>query len=280
MDPRRVVRRKRCRQSADDDIGSRSDAWWHATKGASDDRGRRPRARGCLLASGPAVVQPVGDNTGGAGACDARRCPDPRCDDMSMQAVTVNAPPEDIWPWLVQIGYQRGGLYSYDWLDRLFGFLDRPSATRILPEFQQLAVGDTVPWGSTGTELTVEVLEPLRALALSYEGRGFVWVWQFGLYPLDRATNTFRHARHRACTGDTAVVARRAHHGAGGVRHDAPRVARRQGAGRSAARIGLRRRTPPQHDFADDGRGRRRSCTGVRVKAIASRLRPWRRPAP
>ena len=60
------------------------------------------------------------------------------------QAVTVKAPPADIWPWLVQLGYQRGGLYSYDWLDRLFGFLDRPSATHILPEFQQLAVGDKV----------------------------------------------------------------------------------------------------------------------------------------
>jgi hypothetical protein len=68
--------------------------------------------------------------------------PDPT--DLSMQAVTVNAPPEDIWPWLVQIGYQRGGLYSYDWLDRLFGYLDRPSATRILPEFQRLAVGDEI----------------------------------------------------------------------------------------------------------------------------------------
>jgi hypothetical protein len=43
-------------------------------------------------------------------------------------AVIVNARPEHIWPWLVQMGYQRGGLYSYDWLDRLFGFLDRPSA--------------------------------------------------------------------------------------------------------------------------------------------------------
>ena len=60
-------------------------------------------------------------------------------------AVTVNARPEHIWPWLVQIGYQRGGLYSYDWLDRLFGYLDRPSATCILPEFQHLAVGDTIP---------------------------------------------------------------------------------------------------------------------------------------
>ena len=89
--------------------------------------------------------------------------------EMSMQAVTVNAPPEDIWPWLVQIGYQRGGLYSYDWLDRLFGFLDRPSTTRILPEFQQLAVGDKIPWGPAGTELTVGVLEPQGTLALSYE---------------------------------------------------------------------------------------------------------------
>ena len=59
-------------------------------------------------------------------------------------AVTVDAPPEDIWPWLVQMGYQRGGLYSIDWLDRLFGFLDRPSANRVLPEFQILNVGDTI----------------------------------------------------------------------------------------------------------------------------------------
>ena len=38
----------------------------------------------------------------------------PDATEMSMQTVTVNAPPGDIWPWLVQIGYQRGGLYSYD----------------------------------------------------------------------------------------------------------------------------------------------------------------------
>src|ERR1051326_631722 len=60
-------------------------------------------------------------------------------------AVIVNARPEHVWPWLVQIGYQRGGLYSYDWLDRLFGFLDRPRATRILPEFDPLAPADRTP---------------------------------------------------------------------------------------------------------------------------------------
>src|SRR5579864_9836850 len=66
---------------------------------------------------------------------------------VETQAVTVDAPPPEIWPWLVQLGSTRGGLYSYDWLDRLFGFLDRPSASRILPEFQQLAVGDRIEWG-------------------------------------------------------------------------------------------------------------------------------------
>ncbi len=101
----------------------------------------------------------------------------------STQAVTVNASPEYIWPWLVQMGYKRGGLYSYDWLDRLFRFLDRPSAIRILPEFQDLAVGDKIFLGRE--ELTVAVLEPPRALALSSKARGMEWVWEFGLYPLD-----------------------------------------------------------------------------------------------
>jgi hypothetical protein len=100
-------------------------------------------------------------------------------------AVTVNAPPEDIWPWLVQIGYRRGGLYSYDWLDRLFGYLDRPSATRILPEFQNLAVGDRIPVGH-GPGWPVAALEPRRALVLDMRNQGgFDWVWQFGLYPVD-----------------------------------------------------------------------------------------------
>ena len=90
-------------------------------------------------------------------------------------AVVVNAPPEDIWP----------GLYSYDWLDRLFGFLDRPSATRILPEFQHLAAGDKIPLGQ-GPNWPVAVIEPCRALVLDMRNMaGFDWVWQFGLYTVD-----------------------------------------------------------------------------------------------
>ena len=77
----------------------------------------------------------------------------------------------------------RGGLYTYDWLDRLFGFLDRPSANRILPEFQYLDVGDKILLGPE--ELTAAALEPFRWLVLRYKARGMEWLWQFGLYQLD-----------------------------------------------------------------------------------------------
>jgi hypothetical protein len=47
------------------------------------------------------------------------------------RAVTIDAPPEDIWPWITQIGYKKAGFYSHDWLDN-----DRiPSANKIIPEF-------------------------------------------------------------------------------------------------------------------------------------------------
>ena len=98
-------------------------------------------------------------------------------------AVTVDARPEQVWPWLVQMGYRRGGLYSYDWLDRLFGYLDRSSADRVLPECQTLAVGDEIPMGR-GQGFPVTALEPARALVLSGKGDGFAWAWQFGLFPL------------------------------------------------------------------------------------------------
>jgi hypothetical protein len=114
-------------------------------------------------------------------------------------AVIVDAPPENIWPWLVQIGYQRGGLYSYDWLDRLFGFLDRSSATEILPKFQNLAVGDAIPLGR-GPSWPVAVLDPNRALVLDMRNMdGLDWVWQFGLYAVDE-THTQLVSRSRVNT--------------------------------------------------------------------------------
>jgi hypothetical protein len=59
-------------------------------------------------------------------------------------AVTIQAPAAHIWPWLVQLGQGRGGLYGYDWLENLIS-CDVHSADRILPEFQHpMQVGDRV----------------------------------------------------------------------------------------------------------------------------------------
>ena len=122
-------------------------------------------------------------------------------------AVVVNARPEQIWPWLVQLGYQRGGLYSYDWLDRLFGYLDRPSATSVLPAFQHLAVGDEIPLGR-GPGWPVAAVETNRALVLDMRNMpGIDWVWQFGLYPIDETrTQLVSRSRVRARTFWTRLV--------------------------------------------------------------------------
>ena len=56
------------------------------------------------------------------------------------RAISIAAAPEDVWPWLVQLGYGRGGWYSYDWIDND----GRPSADRVLPELQRLRVGDQI----------------------------------------------------------------------------------------------------------------------------------------
>ena len=112
-------------------------------------------------------------------------------------AVTVDAPPADIWPFLVQMGYRRGGLYSYDWLDRLFGFLDAPSAERVLPEFQQLGVGNVIPIGRCAG-FPVKAIEPLRTLVLGGETDGLEWMWQLGLYPVnERRTRLVSRNRAR-----------------------------------------------------------------------------------
>jgi len=147
-------------------------------------------------------------------------------------AITVDARPEHIWPWLVQMGYRRGGLYSYDWLDRLFGYLDRPSADAILPQFQQLAVGDEIPIGR-GQGFPVTAIEPYRALVLSGAGEGFAWVWQFGLYPVDQ-TRTRLVSRNRVRPTDRGVLDVHACDRACGVSHDAPHAARSEAPSRSA----------------------------------------------
>src|SRR5215212_3279242 len=61
----------------------------------------------------------------------------------STRAITVHAPVEEVWPWLAQIGQDRGGFYSYEWLENLAGCRMR-NADRIHPEWQHREVGERV----------------------------------------------------------------------------------------------------------------------------------------
>jgi hypothetical protein len=110
--------------------------------------------------------------------------------------VTIDAAPMAIWPWLVQMGYRRGGLYSYDGLDRLFGYLDGPSADRILPEWQRLAVGDEIPIGRKGG-FPVRAIEPYRSLVMAGCDRDVEWSWELALTPVGQA-KTRLVSRNRA----------------------------------------------------------------------------------
>ena len=67
----------------------------------------------------------------------------PNAHSTIQHAVTIDASPEEVWPWLVQLGQDRGGFYSYDWLERLVGD-DIHNADRIHPEWQTLRAGDLV----------------------------------------------------------------------------------------------------------------------------------------
>ena len=99
---------------------------------------------------------------------------------VATRAVRVDAPASSIWPWLVQMGPGRGGAYTYDWIENLFG-LGMHSADEILPQYQDLQVGDAQRLGKRGPLLRVAVLEPERSLVLRSDDGN--WVWAFSLVP-------------------------------------------------------------------------------------------------
>jgi hypothetical protein len=91
----------------------------------------------------------------------------PHPQSIATRAVTVRAPAYRVWPLLLQIGLRRGGWYSYDLLEAIAGaadFFGGHSARRIIPELQDLKVGDKIWMHDRIMPLTVVALEPERAL--------------------------------------------------------------------------------------------------------------------
>jgi hypothetical protein len=91
----------------------------------------------------------------------------PNAEAVDTRGIDIAAPPKDVWPWLLQMGYGRAGWYSYDELD-----MDHPSADRIVPELQHLEVGDLLPTHPAGG-FVVKVIEPRKALVV-YADRSLV----------------------------------------------------------------------------------------------------------
>ena len=98
---------------------------------------------------------------------------------VSTRAITIDAPPAAVWPWLVQMGSGRGGVYTYDWIENMFG-LDMHSTREILPQFQDVKVGDEFPLGPGRPAMRVAVLDPGRAFTVRFADGN--WVWIFALF--------------------------------------------------------------------------------------------------
>jgi hypothetical protein len=117
---------------------------------------------------------------------------------VSTRAVTIDAPPAAVWPWLVQMGSGRGGAYTYDWIENLLG-LHMHSARRVLPQFQNLQVGDELPLGPGRPVMRVEVCDPERTLATRFADGN--WVWIFALVAEDGQTRLISRNRIAARGG-------------------------------------------------------------------------------
>jgi hypothetical protein len=99
----------------------------------------------------------------------------------------IDAPPAAVWPWLVQMGFDRGGWYAIDRLEKLFGvgrFATGGSARRVEPTLQDLAVGDRMPLTRTRW-LDVTVMDAPSVLELVLPPGWIAWSWRFALAPLD-----------------------------------------------------------------------------------------------
>ncbi len=135
----------------------------------------------------------------------------------STYAVTVEAPADIVWSWLVQIGQDRGGMYSYEWLENLFG-LDIHNTDQIRAEWQHLAVGDAVwvvPRGRLGMRegyaFRVALVDYRRALVLRQQPPEHPWdaTWAFIIVPISAERSRLLSRSRTAKTSGAAGVAAR-----------------------------------------------------------------------
>jgi hypothetical protein len=152
---------------------------WHERWGATDEELSLP------LPGDELIAEPAGQTTRG---------------------ITIDAAPEDVWPWVIQIGADRGGFYSYDWLENLFG-LDIHSADEVVPEWQQRAVGDLMHADAKGSGgWYVMEVRPNEALVVKMANLKESRPWRRDEWPFMEFTWTF--AVPTGANGSTRLLVR------------------------------------------------------------------------
>lgn len=126
------------------------------------------------------------------------------------RAVTINAHPEQIYPWLLQIGADKGGLYSYTWLEGMINCA-QTNADRIHPEWQDLEIGDEVKMCMSETApppYIVAQIIPNQSLVIGHQDSGeWVDLWQFILVPQsDEATRLILRTRTMMAGGFWSII--------------------------------------------------------------------------
>ena len=133
----------------------------------------------------------------------------PRPRAQSTWAVTIDAPPDAVWPWLAQMGQDRAGFYTYEWFENVLLRLDIHNADRIVPEWQDIGVGTgcgsirSVTPSSCARARVWSASKPSRALLLCHQvtddATSCPGTWQFVLEAdMDNATRLILRARSGA----------------------------------------------------------------------------------
>ena len=103
---------------------------------------------------------------------------------LATRAITIEGSPEEIWPWLLQMGYGRAGFYGYDLLENAGSPEGLKSADEILPRFQHFVVGDEVPISAV-VSMAFHAIEPDRHLIWVGSDTPNPGAFTWALYPLD-----------------------------------------------------------------------------------------------
>jgi hypothetical protein len=116
---------------------------------------------------------------------------------LATRAITIEGTPHEIWPWLVQMGYDRAGYYGYDIIENAGSKTGPDSAERIVPELQDVKVGDEVPISAAGSWVFYAI-EPEHYFIWSGETGDGAFTW--ALYPIDenhtRLVSRIRWSHH------------------------------------------------------------------------------------